>query len=168
MTNQIHRIEHRTGDVDKILKNIKTFQKHNKKRKTILVLDYILYPHNKHQVVLAENFCKENEIRLNIRPGNTFNLDEVGFQKIDYIPNKRCDWIYLTTAINWNGDMLPCCDFVTWSDPYTFGKITVSQNIENLWNGDKAKAMRQMHKRAGRKSIDTCKNCPKMGIRFKF
>ena len=170
MTNEIHRIEHTTGDVNKILNNLRNFQILNRKfnNKTLLILDYILYKHNIHQINDVKEFCTKNNILLNIRPGNTDHLTEESLQKIKLIPESRCDWVYTTMAVDWNGNVLPCCDFVTWSDPYTYGNV-YSQHIDDIWQNNKeVKNIRNIHNLKGRKGIETCKNCPKQGLKFKY
>ena len=60
-TNKIHQIQHRKGNVDLILKNLETIYEFKKiyKSNTIVMLDYILYEHNKHELDMARNFLKK-------------------------------------------------------------------------------------------------------------
>lgn len=173
MSNDIHRIEHRTGDVIKILNNIKTFQILNKKcgNKTLVILDFIHYLHNSHELQQAKEFCAKHNLYINIRPGNTNFLDEVSLQKIKEIPMQRCDWVYSTMSVDWNGNLLPCCDFATWSKPYIYGNIIndVSTTPYEIWNDNNSlvSSIRSKHMQ-GRRSIDVCLKCPKSGIKFKF
>ena len=68
-TNKIHQIQHRKGDVDLILKNLERFMILKKYKSNVMVmLDYILYEHNKHELNMAKKFSSDNNIMFNIRP----------------------------------------------------------------------------------------------------
>ena len=42
----------------------------------MVMLDYILYEHNKHELNMAKKFSSDNNIMFNIRPGNPKNMEE--------------------------------------------------------------------------------------------
>jgi len=168
MTNEVHRIQHRTGDIDKILRNIKNFQKLNKKRSTMVMLDYILYNHNNHQIIEAKNFCKENDVIFNLRPGNNKFLEATESTNIPNVDvsKKPCDWIWGTLAIDWNGAVLPCCDHVLWPGQNEYGNLNkISAN--DIWHGNKIKDFRDSIINRGRGANMVCKDCKKEGIYFK-
>ena len=68
MTKEVHSIQHRKGDVELILNNLKRIVDLKKEHKSniTLMLDYILYNHNKHELELAREFAKNYNI-FNIR-----------------------------------------------------------------------------------------------------
>ena len=169
MTNEVHQIQHRTGDINKILKNIEIFQSLNKKRgdKTLVVLDYIYYNHNKHELELAKDFCVKNRVLLNIRPGNNKFLEnsEAPNSEVPVIPLRPCDWAWGTAAIDWNGDVQPCCDHVLWPTLNVSGNIS-STSFSEIWNGKELADFRNDMVKNGR-NTQPCKNCTKQGIKFK-
>ena len=183
-TNPIHQIQHRLGDVELIKKNLKNLSLEMKKRKSnlIVLVDYILYEHNKHEL---EMFRKFNDIELgfnfNIRPGNPKGMEESEktqpeVSAID-IP---CEWLWKVMTINWNADLLPCCEYVTWSEAGGLANFVGKENKKNAsnletstsiietWNGTKIIEMRKIHREKGRMPIPICKGCNKVGVEYKY
>ena len=72
-TQPIHAIEHRRGDVERIKRNLINFMQMRSEMKagTIVVLDYIRYLHNQHELELARQFAQEHGMLFNIRPGKS-------------------------------------------------------------------------------------------------
>ena len=77
-TNPIHQIEHIMGDVEEIKKNLINLSNKIKQKKSriIVMIDYILYDHNKHELELFKKFAKNLNFNFSIRPGNPFQLKE--------------------------------------------------------------------------------------------
>ena len=171
-TNKIHQIQHRKGDVDLILKNLERFMILKKKYKSnvMVMLDYILYEHNKHELNMAKKFSLDNNIMFNIRPGNPKNMEETEGKQRDVFFDKKkpCDWPWKALTINNNRDICPCCEFSIWSKPSPYGKINEDKNLKNLWSGEDVKKFRDNHLKNGRTQIDICQNCDRQGIGFKF
>ena len=46
------------------------------KSNVMVMLDYILYEHNKHELNIIKKFSLDNNIMFNIRPGNPKNMEE--------------------------------------------------------------------------------------------
>jgi MoaA/NifB/PqqE/SkfB family radical SAM enzyme len=168
MTNEVHRIQHRSGDINKILRNIKNFQKLNKKKSTLVMLDYISYNHNNHQIDEAKNFCIENDLIFNLRPGNNKFLEATESTNIPNInvSKKPCDWIWGTLSIDWNGAVLPCCDHVLWPGQNEYGNLNKTSAYD-IWHGKKIIDFRESIINCGRDANMVCKDCKKEGIYFK-
>ena len=170
-TNEIHNIEHRVGDVEKIKKNIETFSKLNSNGNynCMIMLDYILYRHNAFQVSYAKNFSDENGIIFNTRPGNPKGLENEPPQVKSPPPiDLQCDFLWKALTINWDGSILPCCEYSVWSGESPYHKFTNDMNIRKLWNGEQAKSMRLSHIEKGRRDIAICSGCYRTGVAFKF
>lgn len=171
-TNEIHQIQHRVGDIESIKNNLTLLSQkiRDKRHKLIVVIDYILYNHNKHELELFKRFTKNLGFIFNIRPGNPHGMeDSEGKQPENSAQHIACDWLWKALTVDWNGDLFPCCDHVVWSDatPYAnFGDNEV--NIINVWNGPRIKQMRLTHSTTGRSSIPICSNCNRKGIEYKF
>ncbi|MEK7674109.1 MAG: radical SAM/SPASM domain-containing protein [Patescibacteria group bacterium] len=172
-TQSAHNIEHRVGSVEAIKESLKLLSKKIKERKSslIVMIDYILYKHNAHELELFRKFAKDLEFMFSVRPGNPlFMEDKEEKQYTKQLPtNVPCDWLWKILTINWNGDIFPCCDFVTWSDIKGYGTFVPGEtNILKIWNGTGAMKMREIHKKHGRGPILICSKCPRSGVEFKF
>ncbi len=173
-TNDVHQIQHRVGDVEVIKSNLKMLAGKIRERKArILVLvDYILYKHNVHQLDLFRNFAKECGFLFSVRPGNPRGMEDMEkaqplrIQSTTHIP---CDWLWKALTVNWNGDLLPCCDYVVWSSTSGYGEHKVGEtDLLDLWNGPEVIGMRKTHRDQGRAPIAICSGCKRTGIEFKF
>lgn len=173
-TNDVHQIQHRVGDVEVIKSNLKMLADRIRERKArILVLvDYILYKHNTHQMDLFKSFARECGFLFSVRPGNPRGMEDLEeaqplrIQSTTHIP---CDWLWKALTVNWNGDLLPCCDYVVWSDAGGYGKHMAGEtDLLALWNGPEVIGMRKTHRDRGRAPIAICSGCKRTGIEFKF
>ena len=83
-------------------------------------------------------------------------------------------------AINWDGDILPCCEYVTWSNTPGFARyvhkqgdeieprLATTSSVTETWNSQKIINMRVIHKTRGRTPIAICAGCSKTGIEYKY
>ena len=135
MTQEIHEIYRRGGNLKKVFATVEESLRirnqifgRNKKRPKIN-LGFILMKHNEHQVDEFIHYCKitgvdnYNIIGTCLReysqggqlPTDTsyWIYDEIAFEKGLLIPkyrsNNYCEWVYFTTTILVNGDVVPCC-----------------------------------------------------------
>jgi radical SAM protein with 4Fe4S-binding SPASM domain len=69
---------------------------------------------------------------------------------------KYCSRPWLSTLINWDGTVVPCC--FDKNARYPLGNLNESQNFQDIW---KSKAYDQFRQKLldDRKSIDICRNC---------
>ena len=171
-TNQIHQIQHRVGDIEIIKENLRNLSRAITARKAniVVLIDYIEYKHNKHELQLFRNFARELGFEFNIRPGNPKGMEaSEGKQPENSAEHIPCDFLWKALTVNWNGDLLPCCDYVVWSD--TSGYATYnkgSTDIKGVWNGPKIQIMRSLHSSVGRSAIDICADCNRCGIEYKY
>jgi MoaA/NifB/PqqE/SkfB family radical SAM enzyme len=185
-TNPTHQIEHRLGDVELIKSNMKNLAKkiNEKKSNIVVMVDYILYDHNKLELNLFREFAKELNFNFSIRPGNPFKLKELGYKEkrqpeVD-ASKIACEWLWKVLTVNWNGDLLPCCDYVVWSKTYGYGTISsensadsfmvknIVPDIKSIWNGNKILEMRNIHSKSGRAPIPICAGCNRVGVEYKY
>lgn len=169
----IHSIEHRVGNVELIKKNLKLLSKIIKERNAslIVMIDYMFYKHNAHEVDLFRKFAKDLGFMFSIRSGNPYGMEdkEEKQYKTSLSVNVPCDWLWKVLTINWNGDIFPCCDYVTWSDIKGYGRFSVEKtDILKVWNGPDAVNMRKIHREQGRRPIPICSKCSRKGVEFKF
>jgi MoaA/NifB/PqqE/SkfB family radical SAM enzyme len=171
-TKQVHNIEHRKGDIELIKKNLEFISNLNYKNnyKTLIILDYIHYKHNEHELQLARDFAKKNNLIFNLRQGIKSGLENLEGTDNFFVPkNLHCPYLWSLLSIDWNNKIYPCCNYVLWSnqDPYEiFKKGTTS--IIKLWNSSSVQKMRNIHLKQGREPIAICSNCPQSTSAFKF
>jgi MoaA/NifB/PqqE/SkfB family radical SAM enzyme len=167
----VHSIEHRRGSVEHIKENLVQFMRLRSEvgAKTIVVLDYILYQHNKHELEAARIFAYDLGLVFNIRPGNPKGMEDSELpQSSAPLPtDKACDWLWTILSIDWDGAIYPCCDHVVWSNAERHGTVGVD-DIVAAWNGIRARNMRSIHAKQGRTPLPICAQCPRQGLKFKW
>ena len=199
-TNPVHKIQHRLGDVELIKQNLTNLSKKIKlyKSRLIVLIDYISYEHNNHELEKFRDFTKNLGFGFNIRPGNPRNMENTEKpQPSKSAIDNPCEWLWKVMTINWNGDLLPCCEYVTWNNYQRFAKYIKSNNNNKMqsslnsncdviswdgsqpslkttnsvietWNGKRIINMRKIHKEKGRTPIPICAGCSKTGVEYKF
>lgn len=173
-TQDIYSVQIRKGNVENLKDNIRRFAQMNKEGKygTVILIDYITYEYNKHQLPLIRNFCDELGLMLNTRPGNPKGglEDKEPVLTTEVLPLKMsCDWLWKSMQINWNGDVLQCCEGAVWSGAEVYEKFTIGKtNLLKLWNGPQVTAMRSRMTNKGRGAIPICAKCLRKGVSFKW
>ena len=127
-----------------------TIKNRAESKSLIVLVDYILYEHNKHELEEFKKFTENLGFDFNIRPGNPKGMEEKEKPQPEISAiNIPCEWLWKVMTINWNGDLLPCCEYVTWNGSGGYANYVVDQNKKNLsplkktnsvidtWNGDK-------------------------------
>ncbi len=171
-TQDIYSIQIRYGEVEKLKANIRMVARLKKELKahTVILIDWITYQYNQHQIPLIRQFCKENGLMLSFRQGNPRGGLE---GKETALPTSTlpisCDWLWKAMQVNFNGEVLQCCEGVIWSDikPYTTFQ-TKASNVKAIWNGKEAQSTRERMKTQGRPSMEICKQCQRTGVAFKW
>lgn len=163
----------RRGDIDRIKENLRQLQAANRANgnKTIVMVDFIRYDYNQHEILAAKEFCDRLDIMFNVRKGNTAHSDDRpdGADTPSAAAETVCDWPWKILTINWNGDVYPCCDYVVWSGLASYRRISPGDvNIREIWNGDMALRNRKVHCTLGRKAIPVCSRCSRNSITFKY
>ena len=170
-TAPVHSIQHRKGDVERIKNNLIRFMDLRRElgAKTIVMLDYIGYEHNHHEIDAARKFAFEHDMLFSIRPGNPRGMEETEpLQTTGPLPvDIPCDWLWTVLTSDWNGAVYPCCDHVVWSGAASYG-MAGQDDVSMMWNGEDAVNMRKTHLTQGRTAIPICSQCPRQGAKFKF
>ncbi len=171
-TQDIYSVQIRYGDVEKLKENIRMVARIKKefKKPTVIMIDWITYNYNRHQIPLIEQFCKELNLMLSFRAGNPRGGLE---DKEPALPNQTlpisCDWLWKAMQVNFNGEVLQCCEGVIWSGikAYTTYQAGTS-NVKEIWNGPAARGTRHLMATQGRKSMSICRQCQRQGVYFKW
>ena len=171
-TQDIYSVQIRYGEVEKLKENIRMVARLKKETgsQALILIDWITYNYNRHQIPLIRQFCKENGLLLSFRQGNPRGGLE---NKETALPTETldmsCDWLWKAMQVNFNGDVLQCCEGVIWSNlkPYTTYKVGESK-AKDIWNGPQAIATRNVMTTKGRAAMPICKQCQRQGVCFKW
>jgi len=178
-TQDIYTVEHRNGNIENVKANLRNLARLKSELNSDLVvmLDFIDYDYNEHQKDLVRGFAEELGFIFNTRPGNLFKLNE---ERPDLFPEEipsgpklpltdLCEWPWKVMTVNWNGDLLPCCDYVVWNNVTPYATMEVGKtDLAKVWNGPDAADNRKTHTTVGRAGIDICSQCPRTGTAFKY
>ena len=172
-TQDTFKVQVRHGNIERIKENLRNFVRLNREGNhgAVLLVDYMIYKYNEAELPAFRAFCDELGAMLNVRPGNIKGLEDREPPKpMPKLPLRAaCDWLWKILSVNWNGDLLPCCDYVVWSgaQPYETYKMGET-SIAAMWNGPRAQKMRMIHTKQGRAPIPICAVCARQGTAFKF
>ncbi len=171
-TQDIYSVQIRYGHVEKLKDNIRMLARLNKEgnHRTLIMIDYILYKYNAHQLPLVKQFCDELGLMMNVRSGNPRGGLE---DKENPLPTATlpmsCDWLWKAMQVNFNGDVLQCCEAVIWSNSKPYETFKTGQTkVQDVWNGSAAIATRQTMATQGRKAMPICAQCQRQGVCFKW
>ncbi len=77
------------------------------------------------------------------------------------IKRKPCALIWLKMVVDWNGDVVLCCD--DWNHSTVLGNLK-KQTIEEIWRGEKLKKIRGAHIHGEFYKIPLCSGCNKKSV----
>jgi len=148
-----HRVEHGYGlnqqvleslvdDFDLLIKNLKKIIQEKKKQKSktpFIDFQFIIFKYNEDQIEKVKKLARDVGVNsLKLRPGiiddDAWLPKNKQLRSKPYV-NKRnkkkaCWWLWRTTHITWNGNILPCCRVIC-NKP--FGNI-FKEPFKKIWN----------------------------------
>lgn len=171
-TQDVYGVYHLGGEIDTVLANVAGFEKVRRllNKRCLVVVDYILFEHNRHEEHLVRHFCRKNGIRFSLRYGRTLEgsgLQSPAESRLHYLPKtEACDWLWKIMVFCHDGRSVPCCQFATCAEsPFvmgTAGEVTAAE----IWNGEQYRELRRIHAANGRKGLPLCGACFYSGIDF--
>ncbi len=171
-TQDIYGIQIRYGNVEKLKDNIRMLARLNTEgdHRALILIDFISYAYNQHQVKLVKQFCDELGVMMSMRQGNPRGGLE---DREKALPTATlpmsCDWLWKAMQVNFNGDILQCCEAVIWSASKPYETVKVGQtNVLEVWNGKAVMAVREIMATRGRKAMPICAQCQRQGVCFKW
>lgn len=173
-TQATYERSHRGGEISTVLRNVEALAEAKRKLSSpaILVLDFIRFPYNGHEVDDARRFCAEHGILFGVRAG--FTVDEGGGAKQARVPKAEvvrktpCDWLWTIMTVGWDGRVLACANCTFTATPPVMGTAGGDEPIGNAWNGEAFRRFRAAHIRDGRVCHPLCRDCHYGGIRFQY
>lgn len=164
-TQDIYGIYHQGGEIAQVLENVSNFERIRRQlgKRCMVVIDYILFEHNRHQMNHVRQFCRENRITFSLRYGRTLAGSELlspSESKSHYLPKLTpCDWLWKIMVFCADGRAVPCCQFATCAEsPFVMGG-SGERTASEIWNGRLYRELRRAHALNGRKGLPLCEVC---------
>lgn len=172
------------GDFNKVLDNISAIVREKRKRGSkypLIEIQFLAMGHNEEQIAsMGELTKKLGADRFWVGPVTVNILNQAdrvwlpkdekksrysynnGRDKI-YITRKKCEWLWRSAVINWDGTVSPCCVFE--SPEAEVGSLE-AKGFAEVWNNENYRKAREVFVRKGHpgKSVicQRCKGVPKV------
>ncbi len=165
------------GKLEKVLEGTRRFmeiKKEMKSRTPLIALQFLVMKHNEHELPAIRELAKELGVdRLLIKTIEVHTPQEAR----EWLPTnekyrryhfdgqnlvvknaekKSCPRPWLSTLINWDGGVVPCC--FDKNGDYEMGNILEIEQLEEIWQNEKFRRFRH-RLNTNRKSIPMCRNC---------
>jgi radical SAM protein with 4Fe4S-binding SPASM domain len=165
------------GSLDKVIQGTSQFmQTRNlmKRRTPNVALQFLVMKHNEHEIPALRKLAAQIGVdRLLIKNIEVRNVQEANewlpvnkyYRRYNFdgenllvkgAEKKSCTRPWLSTLINWDGGVVPCC--FDKNGDYLMGNIHASGEAGTIWRGDSFTRFRKQLLQ-DRKSIDICRNC---------
>ena len=161
------------------IKSVVQEKKKLKSRLPFIELQFVLMKHNEHEVEKIKKIAEDiNVDKLTLKTATLeIETSKEELKKMEqFLPTKneyrryqkteklkikrgiknKCIRLWLSSVINWNGDVVPCC-----YDPegmFNFGNIE-KKSFREIWTDDKYAKFRETILK-NKKTIKMCANCP--------
>jgi MoaA/NifB/PqqE/SkfB family radical SAM enzyme len=164
-TQEVYGIYHRGGDIETVLENVARFERIRRRlgRRCLVVVDYILFEHNRLEEVAVRRFCRDHRLTFTRRYGRVFEESGISSpveSREHYRPKSApCDWLWKIMTFRADGQAVPCCQFATCAEsPFVMGVGGV-ERVTAIWNGEKYRELRRIQAVSGRGTLPLCKTC---------
>lgn len=129
------------GNLEKVMKNLKTVQEARKKKSSrypLIEWQFVKTSFNDHQVEQAKEIAKkmgvdEFTVMEDLSARNFTEALKKEKEKSRSIFEKRCPWLWFATNVQWDGKVYPCCHMAR-DTKYSFGEITENVSLVENYN----------------------------------
>jgi radical SAM protein with 4Fe4S-binding SPASM domain len=182
-TQQTHAVYRIGSHLDAILEEVNNAAKERDRLRTDtrVVVGLIVMKHNEHEVADFARICESRHVIPEIinpcvrtaEQAKEFMPDATKYWVYDWVamqqdnvlrldnkPPAHCWWIYYSTVICWNGDVVPCC-----RDPqgeWVMGNV-LREDFSDIWNSKKYQEFRGMVA-IQRNRPEICQLCSGFGV----
>ncbi len=185
ISQETHATYRVNGDLGIVVDNIKLAVKERDWgfgfRDAKLTAGLIVMRHNEHEVAAFPEWCQKLRVEPElIRPcvrtqeqAEKFLPDNQDYWLYNpesiinggpprmWTPNhNRCWWIYYSTVVCWNGDVVPCCRDA--SGDYVMGNV-LKEDFGDIWNGARYQEFRRIIA-TDQNRMPLCRLCSGFGI----
>ncbi len=176
MTQEVYEQYRKSGEIKKVFQGIDNLLQSKKKHHSqypFIVLQWVVFKHNVHQINDFIAYCKKTEIDYHqiktaqvysdeqyqtLIPSNQklsrYFVNQKSF-KINAPLNNECWRMVASCVFTQNGDVVPCC--FDKDAKYQFGNI-INDSFKNIWYHSSYMQFRNQILK-NRKAIDICNNC---------
>ena len=165
------------GKLDKVLEGTKRFmqiRKNKVSRTPNVALQFLVMKHNEHEIPqirkLSEELGVDRLLIKNIEVHSTEEANEwlpenKAFRRYNFngkelivkgADKKSCTRPWLSTLVNWDGEVVPCC--FDKNGNYPMGNIVKENSLKDIWKGRQFLDFRSRLLQ-DRQKIDICSNC---------
>jgi MoaA/NifB/PqqE/SkfB family radical SAM enzyme len=134
VSQEVYKTYRVGGRVDKVIQNVEAIvaeKKRQGKRDPFIELQYIVFPHNRHEMDRVRELAERLEVdRLTFIESKT--REEAMVKDGKPVEPDDCNSLWLMACFNFDGSLSPCCDSVDDS----FGNV-LEQDFATLWNSEK-------------------------------
>jgi radical SAM protein with 4Fe4S-binding SPASM domain len=176
------------GNFHRVISNIYQLLEAKKKlnnRYTRIVLLFHVFKHNEHEVEKIKELANDCGMELRVNRMRTDMGKEI-FERVedsierdrDWIPENpkycafdlekkgkkkqmKCNLLWKTAVINWDGAVLPCC--AVYGERHAFGNV-FEEPFASIWNNEKYRSARQEVLNKREKSPTICHTCKENGF----
>ena len=179
-SEQTYAIYRRNGNFQLVIDNLKRIIEAKRKKNMTrpwISWQFLVFGFNEHEMEKAGSMAKEigvDEIKfmppfveLNTEDGIQWLPKNPSFQKKAYTAKKtetpgRCDWHYLSAAINWDGTVTPCCAVYKIKDDFGTIGPRGEHSYMQVINNEKYEAIRRFYAQGKKEGAGglVCEKCP--------
>lgn len=177
VTQEVYETYRVKGNMNMVIEGLSRFMeiKREYKSKTPLIaLQFLVMKHNEHEIGQVKKLVKRiGADRLLLKNIEVHSLEEAKqwlpvndqYRRYQFdgqtyeVKNKNkksCPRPWLSTLINWDGQLVPCC--FDKNGNYSMGHIEGNSDFDQIWRGNEFTRFRERLTR-DRQSIDICRNC---------
>jgi len=165
------------GSLQKVIdgiENLVAAKKELKKNNPYIILQFILFNHNTHQIASVKRLAKQLKVdKLELKSAQVYDFEQGSnlipeddglsryrlngndtYQIKNDLLNK-CWKMWHSCVMTWDGNIVPCC--FDKDAKYTMGNIN-DHSFRDIWNGNLYQEFRG-RLLSNRQEIDICKNC---------
>lgn len=166
----------RGGDIQRVLsgiRNVVKWKKELRSSRPFLIIQFLVFKHNEHQIKDIKKLTKELGVRLELKTAQVYDHENDtlmipesskfsrykrggdGKWALKKPMRNRCSRMWDGAVITWDGRVVPCC--FDKDATYQLGKLD-NQSFKEIWKG---KAYKDFRKQifTDRSKIDICGNC---------
>ncbi len=176
-SQEVYERYRKTGNLETVIqgvKNIISAKKELKSKTPYIVIQFLVFKFNEHQISDIKKLCKDLQVdKLELKSAQIYDFEndidfipsnkkysrykknDIGVYEIKSKLNNKCKRLWESSVITNTGEVLPCC--FDKDAKYSFGNIN-DKNFKRINNNNKSLKFRKLLS-SDRKQIDICKNC---------
>ena len=166
----------RGGDIQKVLsgiRNVVKWKKELRSSRPFLIIQFLVFKHNEHQIKDIKKLTKELGVRLELKTAQVYDHENDtlmipenskfsrykrggdGKWALKKPVRNRCSRMWDGAVITWDGRVVPCC--FDKDAAHQLGKLD-HLSFKDIWEGEAYKDFRKQIF-TDRSKIDICRNC---------